>query len=239
MMLVSAVILAGGKGSRMNLDIPKQYLMLNDKPLLYYTIKAFEESRVDEIIVVTGDGIINGMTEQDYCQKCIIEGFHFNKVKAYAKGGRERYNSVMNGLSEVNPVSDYVMVHDGARPCVSSEFINRCIDEVSEFGSSVAAVPVKDTIKIVDADMNVEGTPDRSCLWQIQTPQTFSYALVSEAYRKRAEAGDTTVTDDAMVVEKYADHSIYLLKGDYRNIKITTPEDLVIAEAFLNGGDNR
>ena len=84
MMLVSAVILAGGKGSRMNLDIPKQYLMLNDKPLLYYTIKAFEESRVDEIIVVTGDGIINGMSEQDYCQKCIIEAYHFNKVKAYA-----------------------------------------------------------------------------------------------------------------------------------------------------------
>ena len=159
MMLVSAVILAGGKGSRMNLDIPKQYLMLNDKPLLYYTIKAFEESRVDEIIVVTGDGIINGMTEQDYCQKCIIQEFHFNKVKAYAKGGRERYNSVMNGLSEVNPVSDYVMVHDGARPCISSEFINRCVDEVAEYGSSVAAVPVKDTIKIVDADMNVEGTP--------------------------------------------------------------------------------
>ena len=100
-------------------------------------------------------------------------------------------------------------------------------------------MPVKDTIKISDEEEFAAATPDRSKLWMIQTPQTFSYALVSEAYRKRAEAGDTTVTDDAMVVEKYADHSIYLLKGDYRNIKITTPEDLVIAEAFLNGGDNR
>ena len=233
-MLVSAVILAGGKGSRMNLDIPKQYLMLNDKPLLYYTIKAFEESRVDEIIVVTGDGIINGMTEQDYCQKCIIEEFHFNKVKAYAKGGRERYNSVMNGLSEVNPVSDYVMVHDGARPCVSSEFINRCIDEVSEFGSSVAAVPVKDTIKIVDADMNVEGTPDRSCLWQIQTPQSFRYSELIAAYDSlKKDDNPGNITDDAMVMEKYGHEKVHITQGDYTNIKVTTREDLDILNIFL------
>ena len=234
MMLVSAVILAGGKGSRMNLDIPKQYLMLNDKPLLYYTIKAFEESRVDEIIVVTGDGIINGMTEQDYCQKCIIQEFHFNKVKAYAKGGRERYNSVMNGLSEVNPVSDYVMVHDGARPCVSSEFINRCIDEVSEFGSSVAAVPVKDTIKIVDADMNVEGTPDRSCLWQIQTPQSFRYSDLTAAYNSlKKDDNPWNITDDAMVMEKYGHEKVHITQGDYTNIKVTTREDLDILKIFM------
>ena len=234
MMLVSAVILAGGKGSRMNLDIPKQYLMLNDKPLLYYTIKAFEESRVDEIIVVTGDGIINGMSEQDYCQKCIIEAYHFNKVKAYAKGGRERYNSVMNGLSKVNPVSDYVMVHDGARPCVSSEFINRCIDEVSEFGSSVAAVPVKDTIKIVDADMNVEGTPDRSCLWQIQTPQSFRYSELIAAYDSlKKDDNPGNITDDAMVMEKYGHEKVHITQGDYTNIKVTTREDLDILNIFL------
>ena len=108
-----------------------------------------------------------------------------------------------------------------------------------EYQACVVGMPVKDTIKIADEGGYAKQTPDRKNVWMIQTPQTFSYALVSEAYRKRAEAGDTTVTDDAMVVEKYADHSIYLLKGDYRNIKITTPEDLVIAEAFLNGGDNR
>ena len=234
MMLVSAVILAGGKGSRMNLDIPKQYLMLNDKPLLYYTIKAFEESRVDEIIVVTGDGIINGMSEQDYCQKCIIEAYHFNKVKAYAKGGRERYNSVMNGLSKVNPVSDYVMVHDGARPCVSSEFINRCVDEVAEYGSSVAAVPVKDTIKIVDSDMNVEGTPDRSCLWQIQTPQSFRYSDLTAAYNSlKKDDNPGNITDDAMVMEKYGHEKVHITQGDYTNIKVTTREDLDILNIFL------
>lgn len=234
MMLVSVVILAGGKGSRMNLDIPKQYLMLNDKPLLYYTIKAFEESRVDEIIVVTGDGIINGMSEQDYCQKCIIEAYHFNKVKAYAKGGRERYNSVMNGLSKVNPVSDYVMVHDGARPCVSSEFINRCVDEVAEYGSSVAAVPVKDTIKIVDADMNVEGTPDRSCLWQIQTPQSFRYSELIAAYDSlKKDDNPGNITDDAMVMEKYGHEKVHITQGDYTNIKVTTKEDLDILNIFL------
>lgn len=233
-MLVSAVILAGGKGSRMNLDIPKQYLMLNDKPLLYYTIKAFEESRVDEIIVVTGDGIINGMSEQDYCQKCIIEAYHFNKVKAYAKGGRERYNSVMNGLSKVNPVSDYVMVHDGARPCISSEFINRCVDEVAEYGSSVAAVPVKDTIKIVDADMNVEGTPDRSCLWQIQTPQSFRYSELTVAYDSlKKDDSPGNITDDAMVMEKYGHEKVHITQGDYTNIKVTTKEDLDILNIFL------
>ena len=233
-MLVSAVILAGGKGSRMNLDIPKQYLMLNDKPLLYYTIKAFEESRVDEIIVVTGDGIINGMTKQNYCQKCIIEEFHFNKVKAYAKGGRERYNSVMNGLSKVNPVSDYVMVHDGARPCVSSEFINRCVDEVAEYDSSVAAVPVKDTIKIVDADMNVEGTPDRSCLWQIQTPQSFRYSELIAAYDSlKKDDNPGNITDDAMVMEKYGHEKVHITQGDYTNIKVTTREDLDILNIFL------
>lgn len=234
MMLVSAVILAGGKGSRMNIDIPKQYLMLNDKPLLYYTIKAFEESRVDEIIVVTGDGIINGMSEQDYCQKCIIEAYHFNKVKAYAKGGRERYNSVMNGLSKVNPVSDYVMVHDGARPCVSSEFINRCVDEVAEYDSSVAAVPVKDTIKIVDADMNVEGTPDRSCLWQIQTPQSFRYSELIAAYDSlKKDDNPGNITDDAMVMEKYGHEKVHITQGDYTNIKVTTKEDLDILNIFL------
>ena len=140
----------------------------------------------------------------------------------------------MNGLSEVNPVSDYVMVHDGARPCVSSEFINRCIDEVSEFGSSVAAVPVKDTIKIVDADMNVEGTPDRSCLWQIQTPQSFRYSDLTAAYNSlKKDDNPGNITDDAMVMEKYGHEKVHITQGDYTNIKVTTREDLDILNIFL------
>ena len=209
----AAVVLAAGSGKRMGTSVHKQYLLIKGKPVIYYTLRAFELSEVDEIILVTG------ADEIDYCS-------------------RERYDSVYEGLKALSDC-DYVLIHDGARPLISSVLINANISCVQEKEACITAVPAKDTIKVADNKGYVSDTPDRSKLWQIQTPQTFSYALVSEAYRKRAEAGDTTVTDDAMVVEKYADHSIYLLKGDYRNIKITTPEDLVIAEAFLNGGDNR
>mgnify|MGYP002554735973 CR=1 FL=1 len=245
-----AIVLAGGKGTRMNSEIPKQFLVVGGKPLISYSLDVFEKSPfIDAIIIVTS---------QDYTgyMKALVKENGYKKIAGIALGGKERYDSVHSGLELIQTLmssgagqlsrdeewlsgEDYIFIHDGARPCVTAQIIYNCMQDVMEYKACVAAVPVKDTIKVADkAGMSVN-TPDRSTLWQIQTPQTFSYALVSEAYRKRAEAGDTTVTDDAMVVEKYADHSIYLLKGDYRNIKITTPEDLVIAEAFLNGGDNR
>ena len=229
---IAAIVLAAGEGKRMGSGIPKQYMLIKSRPLVYYALKAFEESAVDEVILVTGED------EIDYCKEYIVDRYHFNKVKKIVPGGWERYASVYFGLEAIED-ADYVLIHDGARPLISSVLINANISCVQEKEACITAVPAKDTIKVVDNKGYVADTLERSKLWQIQTPQTFSYALVSEAYRKRAEAGDTTVTDDAMVVEKYADHSIYLLKGDYRNIKITTPEDLVIAEAFLNGGDNR
>ena len=228
----AAVVLAAGRGKRMESSVHKQYLLLHEKPVLYYALKAFEESPVQEIVLVVGKG------EIEYCQKEIVEKYGFQKISHIIEGGAERYHSVYCGLKAIKG-ADYVLIHDGARPFLDEEIIKRNIQAVREYQACVAGMPVKDTIKISDEEEFAAATPDRSKLWMIQTPQTFSYALVSEAYRKRAEAGDTTVTDDAMVVEKYADHSIYLLKGDYRNIKITTPEDLVIAEAFLNGGDNR
>ena len=228
----AAVVLAAGRGKRMESSVHKQYLLLHEKPVLYYALKAFEESPVQEIVLVVGKG------EIEYCQKEIVEKYGFQKISYIIEGGAERYHSVYCGLKAIKG-ADYVLIHDGARPFLDEEIIKRNIQAVREYQACVAGMPVKDTIKVSDEEEFAAATPDRSKLWMIQTPQTFSYALVSEAYRKRAEAGDTTVTDDAMVVEKYADHSIYLLKGDYRNIKITTPEDLVIAEAFLNGGDNR
>ena len=228
----TAIVLSAGKGNRMHSDIPKQYMDMQGYPVIYYALKAFEESKVDDIILVTG------AEDVAFCTKDIVQKYHFTKVKDVVPGGAERYLSVLEGLKKAQN-ADYVLIHDGARPLISSALINANISCVQEKEACITAVPAKDTIKVVDNKGYVADTPERSKLWQIQTPQTFSYALVSEAYRKRAEAGDTTVTDDAMVVEKYADHSIYLLKGDYRNIKITTPEDLVIAEAFLNGGDNR
>ena len=228
----AAVVLAAGSGKRMGTAVHKQYLLIKDRPVIYYTLQAFEDSEVDEVILVTG------ADEVDYCRREIVEAYRFKKVRDVVAGGKERYDSVYEGLKALSGC-EYVLIHDGARPLISRTLINANINCVQETKACITAVPAKDTIKVADNKGYVAGTPDRSKLWQIQTPQTFSYALVSEAYRKRAEAGDASITDDAMVVEKYADHSIYLLKGDYRNIKITTPEDLVIAEAFLNGGDNR
>ena len=228
----AAIVLAAGSGKRMGTSVHKQYLLIKDKPVIYYTLQAFENSDVDDIILVTGADEIN------YCRETIVEKYNFHKVRAVIAGGKERYDSVYEGLKALSDC-DYVLIHDGARPLISRELINANISCVQQEKACVTAVPVKDTIKVADDKGYVADTPDRSKLWQIQTPQTFSYALVTEAYRKRAEAGDTTVTDDAMVVEKYANHPIYLLKGDYRNIKITTPEDLIIAEAFLNGGSTR
>ena len=223
----AAVVLAAGSGKRMGTAVHKQYLLIKDRPVIYYTLQAFEDSEVDEVILVTG------ADEVDYCRKEIVEAYRFKKVRDVVAGGKERYDSVYEGLKALSGC-DYVLIHDGARPLISRTLINANINCVQETKACITAVPAKDTIKVADDNDYVADTPDRSRLWQIQTPQSFSYALVLEAYRKREEAMDGTMTDDAMVVEKYTSYPIRLLKGDYRNIKITTPEDLVIAEAFLD-----
>ena len=226
----AAVVLAAGSGKRMGTSVHKQYLQIKGKPVIYYTLRAFELSEVDEIILVTG------ADEIDYCSREIVEKYNFQKVRAVIAGGKERYDSVYEGLKALSDC-DYVLIHDGARPLISSVLINANISCVQEKEACITAVPAKDTIKVVDNKGYVADTPERSKLWQIQTPQTFSMPLYQKHIEKEQKRGYHR--HDAMVVEKYADHSIYLLKGDYRNIKITTPEDLVIAEAFLNGGDNR
>ena len=223
----AAVVLAAGSGKRMGTAVHKQYLLIKGRPVIYYTLQAFEDSEVDEVILVTG------ADEVDYCRKEIVEAYRFKKVRDVVAGGKERYDSVYEGLKALSGC-DYVLIHDGARPLISRTLINANINCVQETKACITAVPAKDTIKVADDNGYVADTPDRSRLWQIQTPQSFSYALVLEAYRKREEAMDDTMTDDAMVVEKYTSHPIRLLKGDYSNIKITTPEDLVIAEAFLD-----
>ena len=223
----AAVVLAAGSGKRMGTAVHKQYLLIKDRPVIYYTLQAFEDSEVDEVILVTG------ADEVDYCRREIVEAYRFKKVRDVVAGGKERYDSVYEGLKALSGC-DYVLIHDGARPLISRTLINANINCVQETKACITAVPAKDTIKVADDNDYVADTPDRSRLWQIQTPQSFSYALVLEAYRKREEAMDGTMTDDAMVVEKYTSHPIRLLNGDYRNIKITTPEDLVIAEAFLD-----
>lgn len=226
-----AIILAGGRGSRMNSDIPKQYMNLDDKPVLYYSIKAFEQSAVDKIVLVAGAGDI------DYCRREIVEKFGFKKVEAIVAGGTERYYSVLNGLRAVVPGESgetYVFIHDGARPCVTKQIIEKCGIEVELYKACVAAVPVKDTIKVADEDGYAKDTPPRNLLWQIQTPQCFEYNLVKNAYEAMAsDEKRGVITDDAMVVEKYTDIKVKLTEASYKNIKITTPEDLTVAGLFL------
>lgn len=222
----AAVVLAAGKGKRMNSHVQKQYLFIYDKPVIYYTLKAFEESEVDEVILVTGH------EEVEYCRHEIVETYGFKKISKIVSGGKERFDSVYEGLRAVSDC-DYVLIHDGARPFITPGLINDNIACVKKTGACVTAVPSKDTVKIGDEEGFIKDTPARSLVWMIQTPQSFRYKLILEAYQKRAEANDNSVTDDAMVVEKYAHQKIRLLMGDYRNIKITTPEDMVLAEAFL------
>lgn len=231
---IVAIILAAGQGRRMNTKVQKQYLLLKGYPILYYSLKAFEESPADEIIVVAG------APELDYCQKEIVERYGFSKVKAVVSGGKERYHSVYQGLKAAGE-PDYVLIHDGARPFVTPEIIDRTLADARRYGASVAGMPVKDTVKLADEVGFTSFTPDRNRVWMVQTPQTFSFPLIFDAYRKLIEkeaAGqEISVTDDAMVLEAMTGNKTKLTEGSYENLKITTPSDLQIAQAFmgLNG----
>lgn len=225
-MKTAAVVLAAGKGSRMQAERPKQYLLLKEKPVLYYSLKAFEDSCIDEVVLVVGQG------EMEYCQKEIVEKYQFTKVKAITEGGKERYHSVYEGLKKMQN-TDYVFIHDGARPFVTSSLIEILLKEVQECKACVAGMPVKDTIKLVDDKQYVTDTPDRKFVWLVQTPQVFDYKLVYGAYQKLMEGEQNGITDDAMVVEQMTGHPVKLIEADYRNIKITTPEDIIIGESFL------
>ena len=222
----AAIVLAAGSGKRMNSKVHKQYLIIQDRPVLYYSLKAFEDSAVDEIVLVVGKG------EEKFCRKEIVDKYGISKVKAIVEGGRERYHSVFEGLKQTRD-ADYVLIHDGARPFVNQDIIRRCMQEVQKYQACVVGMPVKDTIKIADEEGYAKQTPDRKNVWMIQTPQTFSYALIYEAYEEMLKTEDTAITDDAMVLERIKGKKSKLIEGSYRNIKITTPEDLLIADVYL------
>lgn len=225
----AAIILSGGSGKRMNMSIPKQYMKIHGHPLISYTIKAFEESSVDEIILVTGKEDIT------FCREQIVELYGFHKVSAIVAGGKERYDSVYQGLLSLN-ACDYVLIHDGARACITKEVIERTLDNVRQYQAAVAAVPVKDTIKQASEDGFVEFTPNRNSLWQIQTPQAFCFESIRKAYENMYISGDTgEITDDSMVMEQFGEDRIKLFFADYNNIKITTPEDISIVSTLLKG----
>lgn len=223
---VSAVILSAGKGTRMKSDICKQYICVEGYPVLYYTLRAFEGSNVERIIVVAGEDDI------DYVKDDIVEKYHFSKVQNIVKGGKERYDSVINGLEELDN-TDIVLIHDGARPLISTKDINSIIEAMNQYRACVAAMPVKDTIKISDDEGYVNHTPLRKYVWQIQTPQAFKVEDIKRAYELMRINDDHTITDDSMVVEKYTDIKVKLIETSYSNIKITTPEDLIFMQKSI------
>ncbi len=221
----SAIVLAAGSGSRMGLDVKKQYLNLLGKPLIYYSLSTFEKSKVDEVVLVVSPG------DETYVKEEIVDAYGFSKVAAIVPGGKERYNSVYEGLKACH--GDYVLIHDGARAFVTEDIIARAMEDVVNSLANVVAVPVKDTIKLSDADGYVEGTVDRSRAWSVQTPQSFSLPLVKQAYEKALSNDTSGITDDAMIVEKMTSQKVKFIEGSYDNIKVTTIEDIALGEIIL------
>ena len=237
----TAIILAAGSGSRMKSNVAKQFMLLDGKPLIWYALNAAEHSKIiDECILVTGEADLTYMQEE------IVEKYHFTKVTAITAGGAERYLSVGNALQviadknmDVLSEAGFIFIHDGARPFLTEKILEDTYAAVEKFHACVAAVPSKDTIKIADADGFVADTPSRSRVWSIQTPQVFDAKLIVDAYcalkEKFPELQEKgiMVTDDASVVELFTDQKVKLVEASYTNIKITTPEDIKTAEAFL------
>lgn len=227
-MSFGVIVLAAGKGSRMNSDIPKQYINIGGYPVLYYSLKVFQEyGAVDRIVITTS------VENIDMVRYDIVGKYGFSKVSDVIQGGKERYDSVYNALQVMDGV-DYVMIHDGARPCVNAQMLDRLCESVMTDKASVPAVPSKDTVRLADDNGYVTMTPDRKYVWNIQTPQVFEMQGICSAYNRfYQERPDCNITDDAMIWEMYDSRKLRLVMGDYMNIKITTPEDIGVAERII------
>ena len=227
-MNITAIIVSAGSGKRMKSlgeKLKKQYLPLANQPVLVHTLKKFEGLKeISEIILVLPDG------EIDYFKKYWLKKYNFLKIKKIVSGGSRRQISVRKGLNAVSKDSKLIVIHDGVRPLVRKEVIKRAIKSASKYGASVVAVPVKETIKIAKNKW-VKTTLKREDLWSVQTPQVFKYALIKKAYLKAKETG-FCANDDAQLVERLG-KKIKLVLGDYENLKITTPRDLITAEEIL------
>ena len=223
----TAIVLAAGQGKRMNSKIQKQFLEIQGHPVLYYSLRCFQDSSlIRDIILVTGEDMVS------YCQEEIVEKYNLTKVRCVIAGGKERYDSVYAGLLACEDC-EYVFIHDGARPFVTEEILERGFSGVLKTGACVIGMPSKDTVKLADTQGFVSETPERSRVWTVQTPQIFAYPLIRSAHESIRKKDMSAVTDDAMVVEQETGNRVVLAQGSYQNIKITTPEDLNIAEAFL------
>lgn len=225
-----AVVLAAGQGKRMGTSVQKQYIEIGGKPLIYYTLQAFQESEIiDAAALVVGTGQVA------YAENEIVRKYGFTKVCTVVEGGEERYDSVWRGLKAVSADQDaaYIFIHDGARPFVDDGILRRGYETVTRFGACVAGMPSKDTVKIVDEEGFAVNTPKRKLVWIIQTPQVFEKSLIMEAYARLMETDHGDVTDDAMAVERMMNVPVRMFEGSYQNVKVTTPEDMEIAKVFL------
>lgn len=222
--MVTALIVAAGKGKRFGTGYNKQYYKINNKEIISRTLDVFEEANfIDDIVVVVSED------EVDYFRENIVDRYGYKKVSKIVRGGQERQHSVYNGLLECKG-ADIVVIHDGARPFIKKEHILETIEKAKKFGSAAVAVKVKDTIKIAKDDC-FDSTPDRNTLYAVQTPQTFKYNLILSAHQYAMEKNILS-TDDTSLVELIGE-KVRIVEGSYDNIKITTPEDAVFAELIL------
>ncbi|MCH3998880.1 MAG: 2-C-methyl-D-erythritol 4-phosphate cytidylyltransferase [Lachnospiraceae bacterium] len=265
---VTAILLAAGRGTRMGSGIRKQFMELAGRPVLSWSLNVLALSPIvtEIVLVIPAGGGANKSAEeeQEHIRRLFIDPLPeaaAAKVRALVPGGAERYNSVYNGLEAIQWPCDYVFIHDGARPLITEEMLEKLFRAVQEYKAVVAASPSKDTVKITDDSGFVQSTPDRSRVWNIQTPQCFAYELVKSSYEKIIGAASDTapaaafadfagaghqnsqtprkITDDAMVVEYASDTKVRPVDTGYQNIKITTPEDLLVAEVFLRNRTER
>ncbi len=223
--MVTAIVLAAGRSSRMGGRANKQFLKLLGKPLLYYSLAALESCAAVEAVVLVRRPDCAGQAEE------LVRGFGFRKVVAMTDGGLERQNSVCNGLEQCDPATEIAVVHDGARPLVTPTLIDMTIQSASVHGTGIAATKVTDTIKEADENRFVVRTVDRTKLWAVQTPQTVRFPLLREAYAKVLADG-IVVTDEAAAVERLG-HKVRLVETPFLNLKITTPNDLATVEALI------
>jgi 2-C-methyl-D-erythritol 4-phosphate cytidylyltransferase len=225
-MKADAVIVSAGKGHRFMEGKKKQFHSLAEKPILAHTLDKFETCpMIHSIFLVVAE------EDMGYCLEEIVERYRYQKISQIVPGGRSRQESVKNGIDSLPKDVDIVAIHDGVRPFITREMIEESIRAAVRFQAVVMAMPVKETIKMVHPDGTILKTLDRESLWQVQTPQTFQVNVIKEAYQRATRDGFVG-TDDASLVERLG-VKVHILPGSYTNIKITTPEDLLLANLFL------
>lgn len=224
-MKVSALIVAGGEGRRMGQ--PKQFIEIDKVPMVIRSCMAFEDSsHIDEVVLVVSKEDIEKTGS-------LVKQFGLKKISSVVAGGERRQDSVLSGLAALSKDSDFVLIHDGARPLITREIISRVVTELNGGEPVVIGVPIVDTVKVVSDKKTISETLDRDALWAAQTPQAFPTKLIKEVH-ERAKKNEYSATDDSKLVERLG-HKVRIIMGSYENIKITTPSDLVIAEAIIKG----